>query len=262
MRTKSVGIYCIENTINCKRYIGLSRNIEQRWNEHRSKLRRGKHGNVYLQRAWDNYGEDVFKFYIVEICDSNILSEREQYYINKYHTLSHESGYNLTKGGEDAATTNKMVICYKTNVIYHSVRNAAEDCDVAEITMIAWCKKHHNFMYLDEWNALSESERDYWLTFDWDEEDHKRLSAAHSRDNLNANTLYKLSVAMSGKRNPRAFSIYCPELNEKFWGAKDAHDKYGICVSSISQCISGKLGHAGKHPITGEQLHWVKVLKE
>ncbi len=262
MRAKSMGIYCIENTENHKKYIGLSRNIEQRWNEHRSKLRRGKHGNIYLQRAWDNYGEDAFKFYIVEICESDILSEREEYYIAKYHTLSHESGYNLTKGGEDAATTNKMIIAYKIGHIYNSVHNAADEYGVADITMIAWCKKHRNFMYLDEWNLLSDAEQNYWRNFDWETVDHHRLSKAHSRDNLTEETLHKLSVATSGRRNPRAFAVYCPELNEEFWGAKEAYNKYGICVSSISQCISGKLGHAGKHPITREPLHWVKILKE
>lgn len=262
MREKSIGIYCIENIVNNKKYIGLSRNIEQRWNEHRSKLRRGKHINIYLQRAWDNYGEDAFRFYIVENCDSNILSEREAYYITKYHTLSHESGYNLTNGGEDAATTSKMIISYKNGNIYNSVHNAAAEHGVADITMISWCKKHHNFMYLDEWNGLSNSEKNYLVNFDWEIADHIKLSKAHSRDNLTKDTLRKLSDATRGNHNPRAFPIYCPELNEEFWGAKEAHEKYGICVSSISQCIRGKLGHAGKHPITGEQLHWVKVLKE
>jgi hypothetical protein len=188
-----------------------------------------------------------------------MLSEREEYYIAKYHALSHESGYNLTKGGEDAATTNKMVIAYKTDKIYNSIREAAEAFDVADITMIVWCKKHRKFMYLDEWNLLSESEQNYWRSFDWETAEHTRLSKAHSRDSLTKDTLRKLSEATSGSRNPRSFPIYCPELNEEFWGAKEAHEKYGVCVSSISQCISGKLGHAGKHPITGEKLHWVKM---
>lgn len=262
MITKSIGIYCIENTVNNKKYIGLSRNIEQRWNEHRSKLRRGKHGNVYLQRAWNNYGENAFKFYIIEVCDSDMLSEREAYYIDKEHTLSHECGYNLTNGGEDAATTNKMVISYKNGYVYQSVHSAAEENGVVDITMIAWCKKCRNFMYLDEWNSLSDSDQEYWRNFDWDIADHLKLSHAHSRDNLAKDTPEKLSEATRGNRNPRSFPIYCPELNEEFWGAKEAYEKYGICVSSISQCISGKLEHAGKHPITGEGLTWVKVLKE
>ena len=262
MREKIVGIYCIENTVNNKKYIGLSRNIEQRWNEHRSKLRRGKHNNIYLQRAWNHYGEDAFKFYIVETCDSDMLSEREEYYIAKEHTLSHESGYNLTKGGEDAPTTNRMVISYKTDTVYNSVQEAAESYDVAGITIISWCKTKRNVIYLDEWNAMSQHEKDYWRNFDWDHEIHIKLSAAHSRNNLKADSLKKYSEALSGANNPRAFAVYCPELDEEFWGAKEAHDKYGICVSSISQCIRGKIGHAGKHPITGEDLHWVKVLKE
>lgn len=262
MREKNVGIYCIENTTNGKKYIGLSRNIEQRWNEHRSKLRRGKHNNIYLQRAWNNDGEDVFKFYIIETCDSDKLSEREEYYIAKEHTLSHEFGYNLTKGGEDAATTNKMIIAYKTGTTYNSVHEEAESCGVVDITMIAWCKIKRNFMYLQEWNALSQNEQEYWCSFDWETKIHNKLSMAHSRNNLTEETLRKYSAAVSGSRNPRAFEVYCPELNEKFWGAKEAHDKYGICVSSISQCISGKIGHAGKHPITGEPLTWVKILKE
>lgn len=262
MREKIVGIYCIENIINNKKYIGLSRNIEQRWNEHKSKLRRGKHGNIYLQRAWNRDGEDAFKFYILETCNSDVLSEREQYYINKEHTLSHEYGYNLTNGGEDAPTTNKAVISYKTNVIYNSVHESAEVCGVADITMISWCKTKRNFMYLDEWNSLSRCEQDYWCSFDWENVVHKKLSAAHSRDNLKKETLRKYSVATIGSNNPRAFAVYCPELQEEFWGAKEAHDKYGVCQSSISQCVSGKIGHAGKHPITGEPLTWVKILKE
>lgn len=262
MREKSVGIYCIENTTNGKKYIGLSRNIEQRWNEHRSKLCRGKHKNIYLQRAWNADGAGAFRFYIIELCSADVLSECEQYHINKEHTLSHEWGYNLTKGGEDAATTNKRIISYKDGVVYNSVHEAAEACGVVDITMITWCKKHHNFMYFDEWNSLPKHEQNYWLGFDWETADHNRLSAAHSSGNLKEETRQRMSNAVSGNRNPRAFAVYCPELHEEFWGAKEAHEKYGICVSSISQCVSGKLGHAGKHPVTGVPLTWKKILKE
>lgn len=172
MKKKSTGIYCIENTTNGKKYIGLSRDIERRWNEHRSDLRRGEHANIYLQHAWNKCGECAFKFYIIELCDSSVLSEREEYYIEKEHTLSHEHGYNLTKGGENASTTNRKVISYQTGEIYNSVREAAEAYDVVEITIISWCKKHSRFMYADEWEMLSESEKVYWLNFDWDESDH------------------------------------------------------------------------------------------
>ena len=89
--------------VNSKKYIGLSRDIYRRWIEHRSELNRRNHINKYLQSAWDIYGEDSFKFYIVELCSPDDLSDKECYYIKQYHTLSHEDGYNLTTGGENTS---------------------------------------------------------------------------------------------------------------------------------------------------------------
>ena len=71
----------------------------------------------------------------------------------------------------------------------------------------------------------------------------------------------RYSQCTSGKNNPRATAIYSPELDEAFWGAKEAYEKYGINYTSISSCINGKLKHAGKHPITGEPLTWQKLEK-
>lgn len=254
------GIYCIENIINNKKYIGLSGDIKRRWLEHKSELRRGVHVNTCLQRAWSKYGEDNFKFYIIELCSEDHLSERECYYIQNYHTLSHEHGYNLTKGGENTSV-GKPVIALSTRKIYNFVHEAAQDAGVADITMIDWCRQRRNFMYIDEFNNLSLDEQDYWINFDWTNFIHEKLSTAHSRDSLTTETLQKLSNATTGKNNPRSFAIYCPQLDEEFWGAKAAYDKYGICRSSISQCISGKIIHAGKHPITGEPLTWQKIEK-
>ena len=96
---KKSGIYCIENLVNHKKYIGQSNNIEYRWKQHKYELNRGGHDNDYLQKSWNKYGCDNFEFYIIELCDINILNEREVYYIDLYETLSRDKGYNLTSGG-------------------------------------------------------------------------------------------------------------------------------------------------------------------
>ena len=261
MKKYLCGIYCIENIANNRKYIGLSRDIRRRWNEHRSDLRNNNHVNVYLQNAWNIYGEESFKFYIIELCDPSIICDRESYYIAKYHSLSHKDGYNLTVGGECAATTNKKVIHLLSGHIYDSVRSAAQDNNVVDITMISWCRKYYNFMYYDEYKLMDQDTINYYTNFDWDTLIHQKLSKAHSRENLSQETLLKYSKCTSGKNNPRAFPIYSPELNETFWGAKEAQDKYGINRGSISACIRGKIKHAGKHPVTGEPLTWQKVEK-
>lgn len=50
--------------------------------------------------------------------------------------------------------------------------------------------------------------------------------------------------------------IYCPELNESFWGLQEACDKYGFTKPNISKCLKGERKHSGKHPVTGEKLTW------
>lgn len=255
------GIYCIKNTANNKKYIGLSRDIRRRWNEHKSDLRNNQHNNVYLQREWNIYGEDVFEFSIVELCDPSKICDREQYYIAEYHTLSHEDGHNFTLGGEYCPTTSKKVIHLLSGKIYDSIREAAQDNNVVDITMIDWCRKYYNFMYFDEYSSMNKEQIVYYTNFDWDAFMHEKLSRAHSRENLRPETLLKYSQSTSGKNNPRATPIYSPELNESFWGAKEVNEKYGINVGSISSCIHGKLKSAGKHPVTGEPLTWQKIEK-
>lgn len=94
----SCGIYCIENKVSGKKYIGQSIDIEKRWYNHINALELNYHGNIHLQRAWNKYGADNFDFYILELCTSEQLDEREVYYITKFDTF--KSGYNRTSGGK------------------------------------------------------------------------------------------------------------------------------------------------------------------
>lgn len=95
------GIYCIENLTTNKKYIGQSVDVDGRWNKHKSELNHGNHDNDYLQKAWKKYGENDFKFYVLEYCDHLELNEREIYYIDFYNTLDRDQGYNLKSGGQN-----------------------------------------------------------------------------------------------------------------------------------------------------------------
>lgn len=103
------GIYCIENICTKKKYIGQSKNIKNRWYRHKFELNKGNHDNDYLQKSWNKYGEDNFKFYILEYCDLDKLNEKECYYINLYNTIDRDYGYNLKTGGQDHNTLTQEI---------------------------------------------------------------------------------------------------------------------------------------------------------
>lgn len=96
-KEKICGIYCIENLINGKRYIGQSVNIYDRWKQHRSELRRDRHANYLLQEDWNKYGEDIFKFYVIVECEIPELDKYEIDYIGKFQSCRY--GYNIEPGG-------------------------------------------------------------------------------------------------------------------------------------------------------------------
>jgi len=90
------GIYYIQNIHNKKMYVGSAVDIMSRWRVHKSHLRNNKHCNTYLQKTWNKYGEDSIQFGILEyVQDKNMLLEREQYWINHYHSFDNTKGYNL-----------------------------------------------------------------------------------------------------------------------------------------------------------------------
>ena len=92
--TKIYGrIYCIENKINHKKYIGLTtRSIEERFSEHCK-------ADTVIGEAIRKYGVDNFMCYEVDKAQSKSeLSELEIHYIHHFGTL--KDGYNCTIGGD------------------------------------------------------------------------------------------------------------------------------------------------------------------
>lgn len=83
MEIKS-GIYCIENIVNGKKYVGSSINVYKRRNRHFSELKNLKHKNVKLQRSYNKHGKENFNFYVLELVENkNLLIEKEQFFIDK-----------------------------------------------------------------------------------------------------------------------------------------------------------------------------------
>jgi group I intron endonuclease len=142
-KEKLCGIYCIENLVNGKKYIGLSINIKQRWTQHKTDLRHQYHKNSYLQNAWNKYGEDNFGFNIIQECKKTELSELEKFYIDKFDTTNEKYGYNLTFGGEECIHTKQSKEKLSKARIEHS-NNSPNTQKVVQLNMFGQIVKVFN----------------------------------------------------------------------------------------------------------------------
>jgi len=87
------GIYCIQNKVNGKLYVGQSINLKRRKTKHFSELKKNCHINKHLQRAYNKYGKENFKFKVLLLCEEDDLTYYENFFIN--HFRSQANGYNI-----------------------------------------------------------------------------------------------------------------------------------------------------------------------
>ena len=126
------------------------------------------------------------------------------------------------------------------------------------------------------------------------EETRKKMSENHADVSGSKNPMYKKGYLVSGSKNmwygvhrygkdsPNyghkwtkeqkerqsqrlkgngSIAVYCVELDKYFTSIREAAKECNIVESNIGACFKGRQKTAGKHPITGERLHWKKLEK-
>lgn len=96
------GVYMFRNIDNNKIYIGQSKYLNTRYREHKCELLKGIHHNEYLQRAVNSHGFDKFEYRVLRRCNVEDLDYWEEYYINFYHSMDRNKGYNIREAGNES----------------------------------------------------------------------------------------------------------------------------------------------------------------
>lgn len=101
------GIYLIRNLINQKIYVGQSKDIKRRWQEHlrsgqpeKYNIKSTRDSKTPIHLAMQKYGVDNFTINILETCRIEQLNEREIYWIACLCANNSSVGYNITSGGQ------------------------------------------------------------------------------------------------------------------------------------------------------------------
>lgn len=95
-KTIKSGVYMIKNKKINKIYVGSSKNLHTRIRDHQYKLYKNTHENMYLQKDWNEYGDEFFIVEIIEyVNELNELKNREQYWLDRLKSYHRDKGYNI-----------------------------------------------------------------------------------------------------------------------------------------------------------------------
>lgn len=200
------GIYRCVNINDGKCYVGQTKSLAKRKQEHLRLLREGRHYNRHFQRAWNKHGEYNFEWYVIETCPVEKLDEYEMEWIEYYDSFKH--GYNSTIGGAGARG-------------YKQTKRANE--------------KRRQRM-LGENNPMYGRKGPLNPTYGADHSGEKNgMYGRHHTEEANE----KNRQAHFGRNNANSKPVICVETNQFFWSMGEAKRVTGCDDTTITRCCRG-----------------------
>lgn len=279
-------IYMHKNKINGKIYIGQTCQKP----EYRQNNGKGYVNCSYFYRAIQKYGQDNFEHIIL----FNNLSKqeaniKEKELIKKFNSNDEKFGYNIQAGGENHTFSKlgkehcKQSLIktqqneeYKENMSKKMKEKQENDNkykekvkEGLEKARIEHYKKtgSKNFLTEEGRNKISEARKKYIA-----EHGTPTQGKGHTEE-----AKEKIRQAKLGEKNPMygkhhteeqkkqvamkvSTPVRCIETSQIFSSKKEAALQCGLSSGSgITDQIAGRRKSAGKHPETGEKLHWENV---
>lgn len=274
--TNTYCVYMHKNKINGKVYIGQTcQKPEYRW---------GSEGKGYIHcthfyRAIQKYGWNNFEHIILNsglsLEEANL---QESYWINYYDSTNEEKGYNIQRGGLNRAVSQDT----RAKLSAHSKElwaNAEHRGYMSQVMKDKWQTQEYITKQIE-----SRAHRNWALS----EDGRKRISEARKAYIAEHGTptqgighteqaKQKIRESKMGEKNPmygkttseyqkqrakecHSKKIRCIETGEIFESRQDAATWAGLkTTSGIIDYLAGRKKSAGKHPLTGEKLHWENV---
>lgn len=263
------GTYCVYahiNQVNGKMYVGVTKygnNPNKRWKNgcaYLDKDEKGEYRQPHFAYAIQKYGWDNFDHEIIALKLTKEEADKfEELLVEKLNLTDSKFGYNIRNGGGSTGDlsdeTKKKISESRKGISFskehrRALSDALKSIKQSEETVKKRVAKLSGKKRSEEVKAkLSES-----IKKSFTPERREKISESNRIRWSDPNArLRQGEIARQKKSQP----VFCIELNKTFPSAKEAERLTGISDSNIGYCCSGKRASAGKHPITGEKLHWI-----
>ena len=285
-----IGIYKIENKINGKVYIGQSIAIKTRWQQHKYEAQTGE-SQAPLYLALRKYGIENFSFEVLEECPQELLNEKEIFWIAHYKSNDRDFGYNVLAGGQNGGVLYPNEWFYELWDAGFTVGEIQKELGVSHGTVKAKLEgyKDYNAHTSRSRGAIKARNEgvlfpnqeiypvyQYNLMGDFVRSFSNATEAAQNFSNK-PNCSDNITHVINGKQKTAYGFQWRKEKLEKIAPVSSHSGKLVECIntkelfpstveaakwahiksrSNITDCCLGKRKSAGKHPETGEKLHW------
>lgn len=168
------GVYCIENLITGKRYVGQSSDVKQRMSNQRSNLKNQnpnwKNVNRHLHSDVQKYGIDNFHFYTLQPMPGSTRKQREvaeRKWMVELKTFVDENGYNLRSDDETGMVAHPHTRALKSFTVEGesnpNFNNRWSDEQKNRMSEIAKARHASGEFYGDDWRKKQgERAKKFW----------------------------------------------------------------------------------------------------
>ena len=285
-----IGIYKIENKINGKVYIGQSIAIKTRWQQHKYEAQTGE-SQAPLYLALRKYGIENFSFEVLEECPQELLNEKEIFWIAHYKSNDRDFGYNVLAGGQNGGVLYPNEWFYELWDAGFTVGEIQKELGVSHGTVKAKLEGYKDYNAHTSRSRGAIKARNEGVLFPNQEiypvyqynlmgdfvRSFSNVTEAAQNFSNKPNCSDNITHVINGKQKTAYGFQWRKEKLEKIAPVSSHSGKLVECIntkelfpstveaakwahiksrSNITDCCLGKRKSAGKHPETGEKLHW------
>lgn len=245
--------YCIykhTNLINGKIYIGQTcKKPEYRWGANGCRYENcPKFWNAIQKYGWDNFSHEIIEVNLTQ----EQANEREIYWIAFYDSF--HNGYNMTEGGQNWPDWTEEKRKQQSEMVRELWQNEEYKQKHSQKAKEKWQDPEFREKQIKTRNSpnfkqkMSQKRKELWEKHpEKKEENNQRL-----RD------LWK-DPEYRKKKTKR---VICEETKEIFNSVKEAANWVGVKPNTLSTALRSKTHKSGKHPDTGQPLHWYYYIEE